>query len=80
MQRIKKPRTNTPEYTAYVNKLMIDLYEKSIKEKEGEKIYEDIPFAEKEIAKQYNARWDKERKSWFFTSHDDWEGYLNYEG
>ena len=31
----KKPPLNTPEYTAYVNKLMIDLYEKSQKNKEA---------------------------------------------
>jgi hypothetical protein len=78
MQRIKKPRINTPEYTAYVNKLMIELYEKSLKEKEQEKIYEDIPFAEKEIAKQFGAKWCKDRKSWYFTDRNSWEEFVNY--
>ncbi len=79
MQRIKKPRINTPEYVQYTNQLMIDLYEKSIREKEQEKIYEDIPFSEKELAKQFGAKWDKEKKMWFFTCQEDYEDFLNYE-
>lgn len=79
MQRIKKPRINTPEYTAYVNKLMIDLYVKSLEEKEKQKIYEDIPYSERNIAKQFNAKWDATKKSWYFTNESDWEDFLNYE-
>ncbi len=78
MERIKKPRINTPEYTAYINKLMIDLYVKSIEAKEKEKIYEDIPYSEKELAKQFGAKWDKEKKQWYFTDRDSWEEFVNY--
>lgn len=79
MERIKKPRINTPEYTAYINKLMIDLYVKSLEAKEKEKIYEDIPYSEKELAKQFGAKWCKDRKSWYFSSQSDYEDFLNYE-
>jgi hypothetical protein len=78
MQRIKKPRINTPEYTAYVNKLMIDLYVKSLENKEKEKIYEDVPYSERNIAKQYGGKWDATKNSWYFTNKSDWEDFINH--
>jgi len=69
---------NIPEYTAYINKLMIDLYVKSIEAKEKEKIYEHVEYSEKELAKQFGAKWDKEKKQWYFTDRDSWEEFVNY--
>lgn len=79
MPNTRRPTRGTPEYVQYTNQLMIDLYEKSIKEKEGEKIYYPVDFAEKEIAKQFGAKWDKNKKMWYFTSQSDYEDFLNYE-
>jgi hypothetical protein len=78
-EKIKKPPLNTPEYTAYVNRLMIQLYEQSQKNKEIEKIYYPVSYCEKELAKQFKARWCKDQKSWYFTSNEDLEDFINYE-
>ena len=80
MPNTRRPTRGTPEYVLYTNQLMKELYEKSVKEKEQEKIYHPVDFSEKDIAKHFGAKWDKDRKSWYFTSRDDWEWYLNYEG
>jgi hypothetical protein len=76
----KKPPLNTPEYTAYVNKLMIDLYEKSQKNKENEKIYYPVAYCEREIAKKFKGRWDAENKGWYFPNEDCLNGFVDYEG
>jgi hypothetical protein len=58
---------------------MIDLYVKSFKEREQEKIYHQVDYAEKDIAKGFGAKWDKNKKMWFFTCQEDYEDFLNYE-
>ena len=75
----KRPPRNSPEYVQYTNQLMIDLYEKSIREKEQEKIYHPVDYSEKDIAKQFNAKWDKDKKMWYFSSQSDYEDFINYE-
>ena len=31
------------------------------------KIYINVPFAKKDVAKKYGAKWDKQKKSWYYT-------------
>jgi hypothetical protein len=80
MQRIKKPALNTAAYTAYVNQLMIDLYEKSKLNKESEKFYYPVDYAEKDLAKKFKARWDAENKGWYFLNEESLNAFIDYEG
>ena len=32
-----------------------------------DKIYINVPFAQKDVAKKYGAKWDPKRKSWYYT-------------
>ena len=79
MPNTRRPRRGTAEYVQYTNHLMIDLYEKSIREKEEEKIFHPVDYSEKENAKQFGAKWHKDKKMWYFTSQSDYEDFLNYE-
>ena len=40
------------------------------------KLYLNIPFSEKEIAKSLGAKWDSVRKSWYY--HGEAENYINF--
>ena len=45
--------------------------------------YERIPYEEKDLAKEYNARWDSHVKCWYFNSkeeRDDWRNRKTEKG
>ena len=38
-----------------------------------------IDYSEKDIAKQFGAKWDATKKSWYFIFLSDYEDFINYE-
>ena len=40
------------------------------------RIYEDIDYSEKDFAKSCGARWDSDRKSWYFKNEEDHDNFL----
>jgi hypothetical protein len=57
---------------------MKELYLKANEESLKERIYEPVDYSEKELAKQFGAKWDKEKKQWYFTDRNSWEEFVNY--
>ena len=78
MPNIKRPPRNSPEYAKYCSDLMKELYLKANEESLKERIYEPVEYSEKELAKQFGAKWDKEKKQWYFTDRNSWEEFVNY--
>ena len=37
------------------------------------KLYLNVPFAKKDLAKKNGARWDKDKKKWYYTEDLDTE-------
>ena len=78
MPNTKRPPRNSPEYAKYCSDLMKELYLKANEESLKERIYEPVDYSEKELAKQFGAKWDKEKKQWYFTDRNSWEEFVNY--
>ncbi len=78
MPNIKRPPRNSPGYAKYCSDLMKELYLKANEESLKERIYEPVDYSEKELAKQFGAKWDKEKKQWYFTDRNSWEEFVNY--
>ena len=36
------------------------------------KIYINVPYAKKEVAKKYKAKWDPKKKSWYYTDDNNY--------
>jgi len=78
MPNTKRPPRSSPEYAKYCSDLMKELYLKANEESLKERIYEPVDYSEKELAKQFGAKWDKEKKQWYFTDRNSWEEFVNY--
>ena len=78
MPSTKRPPRNSREYAKYCSDLMKELYLKANEESLKERIYEPVDYSEKELAKQFGAKWCIERKSWYFTDRNSWEEFVNY--
>jgi len=48
------------------------------KSKSEYRIYIDVPYAEKDMAKDAGARWDSGAKSWYITDEDDTRLFLKW--
>ena len=44
-----------------------------------EKHYINVPFVEKEEAKSLGARWDNDRKQWYYTSENDSDKFIKWQ-
>ena len=70
-----KPTRKSSDYSRYVQELQISLSNKKYNDT-SKRIYEDVDFSEKDFAKSCGARWDGDRKSWYFKNEEDHDKFL----
>ena len=60
-----RPTRKSSDYNRYVQELQLSLSNKKYNDTSN-RIYEDIDYSENDFAKSCGARWDSDRKSWYF--------------
>jgi hypothetical protein len=70
-----RPTRKSSDYNRYIQELQLSLYNKKYNDTSS-RIYEDIDYSEKDFAKSCGARWDNDRKGWYFKNEEDHDKFL----
>jgi hypothetical protein len=73
--RKMRPTRKSSDYSRYVQELQLSLYNKRYNDTSN-RIYEEVDFSEKDLAKSCGARWDSYYKKWYFLNEEDHDTFL----